>query len=248
MKITSTNTQITTNISQEKRRISHQGFVSEQIKVGSKPDIFVRNNKENTILWVKDDNLLKSINNLEHLKFQENDVKYIQSLGIVLPFLDGQEAVDFIKKSHIGVKFERMPSANTHAQYDFDNNCIKINEIYKNTQNPAEILAISEAILHEAGHAKDIDSRNSLQEEINCLALNALSHRVFAKNSPEIFENENSLIVKDGVCIYAELLFDKDPLKQRLVARLKQKYGHLPTGDLEHPPSSIALRVKDSQH
>lgn len=219
-------------------------FTSERGKFLNKPDIFVRSREENRLPWIKDDNLLKSINNLEHIKFEKNDVKYIQSLGIVLPFKSGEEAVAFIEKSHIGVKFEDLHSVNTHAQYDFEDNCIKINKIYKNTQNPAEILAISEAILHESGHAKDLDSESSLQEEIDCLAMNALSHRVFIKKSPKIFDNDNSLIVKDGVCIYSELFFDDNPLKLGLVERLREKYGDLPAGDLEHPPSAIAMRVK----
>jgi len=195
--------------------------------------------------WVKDGNLLEAINRLNHLKFDEGDIKYIQSLGVVLPFLSGEDAVNFIKTSHIGIKFGNLSSANTHARYDFDDNCIEINELYKNTQNPAEILAIAEAILHEAGHAKDKDGKSTLQEEIDCLSMNALSHRVFSKNFPNVFSGANSLIVKDGVCVYADLFFDENPLKLKLVSRLRQKYGDLPMGDFKHPPSNLALKAKE---
>lgn len=196
--------------------------------------------------WVKDEKLLSAISRLNHVKFDNNDVKYIQSLGIVLPFQSGEEAVSYIKNSHIGVKFEKLSSVNTHARYDFEDNCIEINEIYRNTQNPAEMMAISEAILHEAGHAKDRDNSSSLQEEIECLSLNALSHRFFCKNSYNVFSNANALIVKDGVCVYADLFFDNDPSKAKLINRLKQKYGELPAGDFRHSPCSLALRVKSA--
>lgn len=194
--------------------------------------------------WVKDKNILKSIEYLSHLQFNENDVKYIQSLNIVLPVLSGEEAINFAKSSRINIKFSQLPSRNVHAQYDFDNNCIKINEIYKKTQNPAEILAISEAILHEIGHAKDKDGKNSIQEEIECLALNTLAHRVFSRNFSNIFVDEESPIIKNGVCVYFEMFFDKDPFKLALIARLKEKYGYLPAGDFNHSPNEIALQVK----
>ena len=194
--------------------------------------------------WVKDEKLLSAIHRLNHVKFDSKDVKYIQSMGIVLPFQSGEEAVSFIKNSNIGVKFAKLSSVNTHARYDFEDNCIEINEIYKDTKNPAEMLAISEAILHEAGHAKDKDNSSSLQEEIECLSLNALSHRVFCKSFSNVFSYENSLIVKDGVCVYADLFFDKDSSKGALINRLRQKYGDLPAGDFRHSPSDLALRVK----
>lgn len=208
-------------------------------------NIPVQNSNSDTIDWIKDKNLSKATNQLNYLKFNDDDVKYIQSLGIVLPFMSGKEAVDFIRDKHIMIKFAPLPNENTHAQFDYDNNCIKINQIYRNAQNTAEILAISEAILHEAGHAKDQEGQNTLQEEIDCLALNALSHRIYSKNFSNVFSNSDSLIVKDGVCIYADLFFNDDPLKTQLVDRLNQKYGYLPIGDFKHPPSNLALAVKN---
>lgn len=201
--------------------------------------------QKSSIPWVKDENLLKAVNQLNYIRFDKNDVKRVQSMGVVLPFRSGKEAVDYIKNSHIVIKFDKLDSENIHAQYDFDTDCIKINEIYKNTKNSAEILAISEAILHEAGHAKDGDGGSSLQEEIDCLALNAVAHRAIIKNSPNAFAGSNSLIVKDGVCVYGDLFFGDDNSKSALKERIKMKYGHLPVGDFRHPPSSMAFNVKN---
>lgn len=201
--------------------------------------------QKSSMPWVKDENLLKAVNQLNYIKFDKDDVKHVQSMGVVLPFKGGKEAVEYIKGAHIGIKYDKLDSENIHAQYDFDNDCIKINEIYKDTQNPAEILAISEAILHEAGHAKDGDGGSSLQEEIDCLALNAIAHRAILKNSPNAFSGSNALIVKDGVCVYGDLFFGTDDNKSALIARIKKKYGHLSVGDFKHPPSALAYKVKN---
>lgn len=196
-----------------------------------------------TIPWVKDKNLTKSLAYLETLQFDKNDIKYLQSQGVVLPFYNGKSAIQFIKNSHVGIKFAPL-NKNIHAQYDFEENCIKINEMYRYAQNQAEILAISEAILHEAGHAKDKDNVSSVQEELDCLSLNVLAHRAYSKNFPNVFDYSQSLIVKDGVNIYCSLFFDEDLNKSALVKRLQIKYGNLQAGDMKHPPSKIALAVK----
>lgn len=234
-----------------KSQTRNAGFANVSFKANqldakvSRPTIFsFLNPQKKTLPWIKEENLLEAVNNLNYLKFDKKDVKHVQSLGVVLPFLSGSEAVDFIKNSHTEIKFAPMASENTHAQYDYDDNCIKINEIYKDTKNPAEIFAISESILHEAGHAKDQDDSSTVQEELDCLALNAISHRAICKNSPNIFEQADSKIVKDGVRVYSDLFFDEDPNKEALVQRVKQKYEHLPAGDLKHSPSDLALKVK----
>ncbi len=187
----------------------------------------------------------KALTYLEPIKFDKKDIKHLQSLGVVLPFLSGKEAVEFIKKNNVKIKFDNMTSQSAHAQYNFETNTIKINNKYENTTSEAEILAISEAILHEAGHAKDKDGYSSIQEEIDCLSLNTLAHRNIIKKHKEIFSNSNSPIVKDGVCVYEKLFFDKNPLKTPLVNRLKDKYGELNVGDFKHPPTNIAYKVKE---
>lgn len=196
--------------------------------------------------WLKDSTISNSINYLKNLEFDKEDIKFVQNQGAVLPFLSGKEALDFINSSNVRIKFDTLASPKIHAQYDYENNFIKINDLYKNTKNQAETIAIAEAILHEAGHAKDKDGGSSIQEEINCLSLNAISHRAFCRKYPNAFLNTNSLIVKDGVCVYAELFFDKDPTKNKLVERITQKYGSLPAGDLKHPPSGLAFKVKNA--
>lgn len=202
---------------------------------------------ETGISWLKDKTILKALKELETLTFDKEDVDYIQSLGAVPPFKSGIETLNSINNSNVRIKFDALPSPKVHAQYDYETNFIKINEIYKNTQNPAEILAITEAIMHESGHAKDKNGTGSIQEEIDCLALNALSHRALSKKHPGIFKSTDSLIVKDGVCIYSDLFFDKDSLKTKLVARIGEKYGFLPAGDFTHPPSNLAIKIKNTQ-
>ena len=237
---------IRTRTRQRKTLKSQVSFTSNTNEKIIAPNIFsdAQKLKRSQLPWIKDKNILKSINYLRNLNFDQNDVQYIQSLDIILPVLSGEEAINFIERNRINVKFDKLPSKNTHAQYDFENNCILINEIYKNTKNPAEILAISEAILHEIGHAKDKDEANSVQEEIECLALNALAHRTLSKNNQNIFAHSNSPIVSNGVCIYSDLFFNNEPSKSALINRLKQKYGYLPAGDFKHSPNKIALEVK----
>ena len=208
-------------------------------------DTFVKRPKEKTAPnWVKDPVIVKAFDYLKGLEFNPEDIKYIQSVGVVLPFTRPKDAVKFINDNNIRIKFAPLESERVHAQYDYDTNFIEINELYQNTENPAEFLAISEAILHEVGHAKDKDGNSSVQEEMDCLAMNALSHRVLSKKYPDIFDSVDSLIVKDGVCVYPKLYFDEDSTKQGLVDRLKFKYGDLPAGDSRHPAQEIATRVK----
>ena len=198
--------------------------------------------------WIKDSTILKSMKHLYELEFSKEDIMHVQEQGAILTFSSGKDAVDFIKTSKTQIKFSPMAAKNEHAQYDYENKTVNINENYKNTQDPAEVLAIAEAILHEAGHAKDNNGQNCIQEEINCLALNAISHKAFSKKFPDIFLNSESIIIKEGVSLYAELFFDNDLNKTKLINRLREKYGDLPTGDLEHPPSDLALTSKKVYH
>lgn len=193
--------------------------------------------------WVKDKNILMALNELKQIRFAQNEVEFLQKSGVNPPFCSGAEAVKFLKESNARILFDSMPS-DIHAQYDFSKNFIKINHLYKNTLNTAEILAMAEAILHEAGHAKDNDNQSSIQEEINCLGANALAHRDLQRRYPHMFITSNSLIVQDGVRVYEKLFFDPDVNKLALIRRLQIKYGYLPAGDSKHPASNLALRAK----
>ena len=159
--------------------------------------------------WVVDKNILMALNELKQVNFDKQDVLQLSKMGVCIPFNSGSDAVQFLKKSNVRIVFDKMDKE-IHAQYDYQKNFIKINSIYKNTYNTAEILAMAEAILHEAGHAKDEDDNSSLQEEINFLGLNVLAHRYFKRKYPVVFDFSDSLIVKDGVSVYEKLFFDKD--------------------------------------
>lgn len=189
------------------------------------------------------DTINLALEEIKKVNFSENDINYVKKIGAKPPFKNGKEAYDFIKKSNIKVKFAPMPSNDTHAQWDIDENTIKINEIYKNNKNKAVILAISEAIIHEAGHAKDNDGESSIQEELNCLSLNAMAHRDYNRKYPDIYNsNTQESIVKNGVTLYSEAYFETNPYK--LIKKVQKSYSHLPTGDVLHPASYLAYTIK----
>lgn len=183
-----------------------------------------------------------ALEELKTLEFNKEDEIYVRKLGSRPPFKNGKEAYDFIKNSGIKVQFAQMPSSETHAQWDIEKKSININEIYRNNKSRAVTLAISEAILHEAGHAKDNDGDSSVQEEINCLSLNAMAHRAYDKKYPNVYTTGQENIVKNGVTLYADIYFDKNPY--RLIKKIQKSYSHLPAGDVIHPASYLALTVK----
>lgn len=197
--------------------------------------------------WLKDPTISTALNELEGLKFDEKDVKYLNNMGLMLPFRSGHEILEYIKKSNVRISFEKTSSKNIHAQYDYSKNLIMINDMYKNNQDFPVILAVAEAIMHECGHAKDNDGDSSVQEELSNLGMNAAAHRGFVKKYGNIFKESDALIIKDGVSIYSKLFFDPDPQKKDLVKRIRSKYGYLPAGDMLHPPSQLAFRIKDSK-
>lgn len=188
------------------------------------------------------DTINLAVEELKNLEFSDDDKNFVKKLGAKPPFKNGNEAYNFIKTSGIKVQFAKLPSNDIHAQWDIDKNSININKIYKNSKNKAVILAIAEAILHEAGHAKDNDGDSSIQEEINCLALNAMAHRTYEKKYPNTFDSAQENIVKNGVKVYSDIYFDKNPY--RLIKRIQKSYSHLPAGDIKHPADYLALTIK----
>lgn len=193
--------------------------------------------------WVRGSVLTTALAEINELTFAPEDIRYMENMGIRLPFKSGRECVEFIEKENIRIYFAKPFERGVHAQYSFDKNAIMINRRYKDTKDFAVMLAIGEAILHEAGHAKDKDGRSSVQEELNFLGMNAVAHRAFIKKYGKVFSNSAAPIVEDGVSIYAKLFFDPDPEKKKLIARMKEKYGDLPSGDRLHPPGEIARAV-----
>ena len=199
-----------------------------------------------TFPWLKNQTIGFALNALQNVVFMQEDVNYMNSMGIKLPFLSGKEAIDFLGARNVRIGFVKMQDDATHAQYDYEKNFIGINEKYQNTTDFPVILAISEAIFHEAGHAKDEDSTNSIQEELQCLALNVLANKYHKILYPQIFKDKNENIIKEGVELYSSLFFDEDKNKKALINRVREKYGFLPAGDDSHPACNLALNIKQT--
>lgn len=194
--------------------------------------------------WLKSKTIAKALTELKTLEFDDEDIKYLKNMGVNVPYKSGADALRFIEKQNIRIMFDTPTAQNIHAQYDFGKNIIIINKRYKDTPDFATTLAIGEAILHEAGHAKDNDGDSSIQEELDFLGMNAIAHRAFLKKYGNIFSDSTEPIIKDGVSLYAKLFFDPDPEKLKLIQRITEKYGDLPSGDRMHPPGAIARAVK----
>ena len=194
--------------------------------------------------WLTDKTIKASLDALQSLNFDQSDIDYLNSNEIRPPFKNGKEAIDFIKSKNVRIIFEKPADSNVHAQYDFATNMIMINSRYKKCMDFPVIIAIAEAILHECSHAYDNDGESSIQEELDCLGMNAVSHRAFLRKYGDLFKNSDAPIVNDGVSIYEKLFFDPDPQKQKLIERVREKYGYLPSGDKLHPASKISLKIK----
>jgi len=179
---------------------------------------------------------------LETIVFNSEDIKSIENLISTIPFKNGQEAIDYANKEKIKIIFDKVSSPEIHAQWQNWRNTIVINERYQNTKDSAEICAISAAILHELSHAKDKDSISSIQEEIDCLAMNAIAFKILQKQKPELSNKNNSPILSDGVTLYSKLFFDKD--KSKLADRIKLKYGSLDIESPNHTAKEFAKEIK----
>jgi hypothetical protein len=201
-------------------------------------------------------NLLGNIRNLPE------DEAHMRGLGIHVIFKNGQEALQLIKSKNIKVEFGDMGDSPAHAQWIADKKLIMINQRYRGDASPATLYAISEAIYHEAGHASKMttdpatgqrqnfsvtstnpndigDDQSSIQEELNCLALNTLAHRFHIAQDPGYAQSvSSSRLLSDGVALYTRLFFDPDPNKQALINRVVEKYGDLPLSSPGHeaPP------------
>ena len=195
--------------------------------------------------WVVNPIIISALDELRKVKFNPEDVRHIENMGLEIPFKSGEDAVNFIKQSNLRIDFMDTGADGIHAQYDFRENKIMLNKKYRNTSDTADVLALAEAILHESGHAKDNDSGSSIQEELNNLGMGALAHRFFEKKYPSVFGHANTLIVNDGVNVYARIFFDNDPCKKALKERVQQKYGLLPAGDNLHKASALAFEIKN---
>lgn len=170
-----------------------------------------------------------------------DDERYMRHLGLNPPFKNGADALRLIQEKGIQVEFGDMGDSPAHAQWIPERNLIMINQRYRGDNSKATLYAISEAIYHEAGHAfGNGDGNSSIQEEMNCLALNTLGNRYHAASDPEYAKMASSSpLIADGVALYSRLFFDPDPYKKGLINRVVQKYGDLPMWSPGHnvPPA-----------
>lgn len=194
----------------------------------------------------QEDTIQKAMDELSKVQFHPNDILYMKNLGVNLPFENGKDAVEFLKRKNIEVAYAEFSNPNVHACLDTSQAVPKalINSRYKDLASFSDILAISEAMFHETGHAKDGDSENSIQEEINCLGLNVLAHQYYKNTYPDIFKNRQSPLYSEGVSLYDKLFFDFDSNKNALKDRIAEKYGFLNVSSRNHPGSQMAYDIK----
>ncbi len=187
------------------------------------------------------DSLVLALKHLQGLTFEKADVEKVKRFGVELAFNSGREALDFAKENQIPIIFDKIPPE-IHAQWQNTRRTIVINDKYKSTKDPAEILAISSAILHELSHAKDNDGISSIQEELDCLAMNALAFTAFQRKTPELFTGVSSPIIDDGVAIYSKLFMGND--ENALKTRVRLKYGDLNIESPNHVAKAFAKDIK----
>ncbi len=189
----------------------------------------------------------EALNELESVEYNKNDISYMQALGINPPFQSGLEAVECLKKQDIPIQYGKFSDKNVHAclgKGEGGKTTVLINARYKNSTSKPEILATAEAIVHEAGHAKDNDTQNSIQEELENLSLNVLTHRAFENKYKGVFDGCDSFFFKEGVSLYPKLFFEYGMDKTGLKERVADKYGHMQAGDKKHPASKLAQDIK----
>lgn len=192
------------------------------------------------------DTISRALGELEKVKFSTNDVIYMQNLGANVRFKSGKEAVDYIKNNNIKIAYAEFSNPDVHACLDTSESTpvMLINSTYQNMATFADILAISEAMFHEASHADDGDSINSIQEEIDCLAVNVLAHEYYKKAYPGVFDDKTSPLFTEGVSLYQNLFFEFDPDKTALKKRIAEKYGFLEIASPGHNASKLAIEIK----
>ncbi len=195
----------------------------------------------------QEDTISRALNELKKVEFSTNDIIYMQNLGVNMPFKNGLEAVDYLNNKHIDIAYANFSNDSVHACLDTTNEVpvVLINSNYKDLATFSDILALSEAMFHETGHAKDNDSINSIQEEIDCLALNVLAHQFYKKTYPDVFKNQTSPLYSEGVNLYDKLFFDFDLNKAALKQRVSEKYGYLNTASPYHQASLMAREIKE---
>jgi len=201
---------------------------------------------------------LDLLGGIQHIPAEES---YLRTLGLSPCFHNGKEALDMIKNNHIQVVFEDMGDSLAHAQWDAEQSKIMVNAKYRGDNSPTTLYAISEALYHEAGHAANVvtdprtgqhynlslggvglkplgDGESSIQEELDCMALNSLAHGHHEATDPAYAQaSSSSRLLRDGVQLYYRyLLKDPDPYKNAIINRIALKYPDLPLASPGHEP------------
>ncbi|MBK8190071.1 MAG: hypothetical protein IPK79_06430 [Vampirovibrionales bacterium] len=173
---------------------------------------------------------------MAQIRHLPQDEPYMRALGVDIIFQDGAQALQTLMARGCRIAYGDMGDSKAHAEWRAEENKVIINQKYQGDESPHMLRAISEALYHETGHvARQGDGQASLQEEINCLALNTLAHRYHMATVPGYAQScSQSRLITDGVALYEKLFFDADPSKRALVARIIEKYGDLPPETIDH--------------
>ncbi len=191
-------------------------------------------------IHAKDPEILAALHILEQTQNRPEDEDYLRQLGINLIFHNGRQALDLMRRMNVQIEFGDTGDPKAHAVWIKDENKMVVNARYKGNMSSPVLYAIAESIYHEAGHAAWLgDDFSSIQEELDCLALNVLAYRAHAAVDPNytrsISAGPYKQLFDNGVALYARLFFDPDPYKRRLVNRVIEKYGMLPPQSPDHP-------------
>lgn len=201
-------------------------------------------------LRVRDPEIAAALYVLEQTVNLPRDEALLKAQGVNILFRNGREALERMRQLGVRVEFGDTGDPKAHAVWIQPENRIVINHQYRGTMSLPVHYAIAAAIYHEAGHITgNADDESSIQEEIDCLALNAMAYRAHVVRNPEyakaVTRAPYRRLFDDGVALYARLFFDADPLKRTLVNRIIEKYGMLapesPGHRIPHLPYNKAL-------
>ncbi len=184
--------------------------------------------------------IAQALNILANTQNSPADEAYLKSQGINIIFHNGREALDVIRRLHATVEFGDTGDPKAHAVWVKEENKMIINQNYRGNMSLPVLCAIAESIYHEAGHAAlSGDNQSSIQEELDCLALNSMAYRAHCLQYPALPYASASgplrALFENGVALYPKLFFDPDPYKKALVNRVIKIYGMLPPDTPDHP-------------
>lgn len=207
---------------------------------------------------VGDPELIAALYVLSKTQNLPKDEAYLKEIGVNVLFQNGRQAIDVLRRRGVSLVFSDMGDSTAHAEWIGEQDLVKINKRYKGDMSLPTLYALSEAIYHEAGHAAHHgDDRSSIQEDIDCLALNALAYRAHAAMTPAYpyyrTKGHVAPLFENGVARYAQLFFNwdpynpptyqgSDPMLENLVQRIADKYGDLPPDNPDHPIPVIPYR------